>query len=91
MAPTAATHLLVAGLAAASALSLDVPSTIVGGGRIGNLLLELGVQGDALVRRGEPMPTSPSQGPIYVCTRNDGLASVVAATPVNLEGWRVGC
>lgn len=60
---------------------LDVPSLIVGGGRIGSLLLDLGVEGDALVKRGEPIPAEPSTGPIYVCTRNDALASVIEATP----------
>jgi len=29
------------------------------------------------------MPASPSSGPIYVCTRNDALAGVVAATPAH--------
>jgi hypothetical protein len=59
----------------------DVPSIIIGGGRIGNLLLDLGMPGDVLVRRGEPISETPSHGPIYVCTRNDDLVSIIEATP----------
>jgi len=62
-------------------MSADVPSIIVGGGRIGSLLLELGVEGDAMVKRGDRIPESPQTGPIYVCTRNDVLEDVIAATP----------
>jgi len=36
-----------------------------------------------LVRRGEPLPATPSSGPIYVCTRNDALEGIIAATPPN--------
>ena len=61
--------------------STDRPAIIVGGGRIGGLLMELGCEGDVLVCRGEPIPPSPSSGPIYVCTRNDALADIVARTP----------
>lgn len=34
-----------------------------------------------LVKRGEPFPESPSNGPIYVCTRNDALAGIIDSTP----------
>ena len=47
----------------------DVPSIIVGGGRIGSALRDLGVAGDVLLRRGDPFPTQPESGPIYVTTR----------------------
>lgn len=58
------------------------PAIIVGGGRIGSLLYDLGGGcGDVLMKRDDPFPTSPSEGPIYVCTRNDALADVVAKTP----------
>lgn len=66
---------------AAEAKALDVPSIIVGGGRIGSLLEQLGCEGDVLVRRGEPIPAEPAEGPIYVCTRNDALAGIVELTP----------
>jgi len=59
----------------------DVPSIIVGGGRIGSALKELGVEGDVVLRRGDAFPAAPASGPIYVTTRNDDLAGVVAATP----------
>ena len=33
--------------------------------------------------RGEPFPTEPATGPIYVCTRNDALAGIIEATPAH--------
>lgn len=52
-------------------------TTIVGSGRIGTALAQMG---DAIViRRGEAIPAN--DGPIYVCTRNDDLDAVVEATP----------
>ena len=65
----------------AAAATGTTPSIIVGGGRIGSLLKELGTDADVVVKRGEPIPSEPSSGPIYVCTRNDVLADVVAVTP----------
>ncbi|KAL1523940.1 hypothetical protein AB1Y20_018856 [Prymnesium parvum] len=62
----------------------DVPAIVIGGGRIGQTLATLGES--VLLRRGEPFPASPSSGPIYVCTRNDALAAVVAATPPERRG-----
>ena len=51
-------------------------ATIVGAGCIGTALSQMT---DAIVvRRGEPI--SSESGPIYVCTRNDDLESVVGAT-----------
>merc|ERR1719217_1047226 len=55
------------------AAAADVPSVIVGGGRIGNALREMGVPGDVVLKRGDPIPTEPATGPIYVSTRNDDL------------------
>ena len=52
-------------------------STIIGAGRIGTALAALA--GTEPVRRGQPIPDRP--GPIIVCTRNNDLAGVVAATP----------
>ena len=70
------------GALAAGAAAEDVPAVIVGGGRIGSLLAELGCEGDAVMRRGDAFPAdAPSSGPIYVCTRNDALEGVIAATP----------
>jgi len=59
----------------------DVPSIIVGGGRIGSLLADLGVEGDTVLRRGDAFPEAPAAGPIYVTTRNNDLAGVIEATP----------
>ena len=52
-------------------MSADVPSIVVGGGRIGSLLASLGES--VIVRRGDPIvgPESPTTGPIYVTTRNE--------------------
>lgn len=57
-----------------------VPAVIVGGGRVGRALQELGGGSDLLVRRGEPVPVD-FEGPILVCTRNDDLEAVLEATP----------
>ncbi|XP_030546901.2 uncharacterized protein LOC115752721 [Rhodamnia argentea] len=62
-----------------------VPAVIVGGGRVGRALQEMGSGGDVLVRRGEPVP-SDFEGPILVCTRNDDLEAVLDTTPSSR--WR---
>ncbi|KAL2321479.1 hypothetical protein Fmac_025858 [Flemingia macrophylla] len=56
------------------------PAVIVGGGRVGRALQEMGTGQDLLVRRGESVPLN-FEGPIFVCTRNDDLESVLQATP----------
>ncbi|KAH8076560.1 hypothetical protein JL721_571 [Aureococcus anophagefferens] len=57
----------------------DVPAVIVGSGRIGSMLKS---DGDAVMTSSSGWPAdAPDSGPIYVCTRNDALASVVAAVP----------
>jgi len=61
----------------------DGPSVIVGGGRIGTMLLDFGSRrgfDDTLVRRGELIPAD-HPGPVYVCTQIDDVAAVVAACP----------
>ncbi|CAM9155367.1 unnamed protein product, partial [Phaeothamnion confervicola] len=55
---------------------LDV---IVGKGRIGNALWDMGGRTAMLVGRTDPIPAG--EGPIYVCTRNDDLEDVIARTP----------
>ena len=63
------------------------PSVIVGGGRIGSLLKDLGTDEDVVVKRGEPIvPDNFPDGPIYVCTRNDDLEAIVKATPESRRG-----
>ncbi|XP_047328574.1 uncharacterized protein LOC124932021 isoform X1 [Impatiens glandulifera] len=57
-----------------------VPAIIVGGGRVGRALQDLGNGNDLLVKRGEPVPQD-FPGPILVCTRNDDLESVLQSTP----------
>ncbi|GAB4850576.1 hypothetical protein Ancab_029885 [Ancistrocladus abbreviatus] len=66
--------------AAGSAKVKVVPAIIVGGGRVGKALQDMGNGDDVLVRRGEPVPLDFS-GPILVCTRNDDLEAVLKATP----------
>ena len=41
----------------------------------------MGPAGDVIVKRGDPFPSEPATGPIYVCTRNDALQSVIDWTP----------
>jgi len=53
---------------------------IVGAGRVGQALQNMGGGRDILVKRGETVPAD-STGPIFVCTRNDVLGAIVDATP----------
>lgn len=56
--------------------------TVVGAGRIGGALRDLAVAEGldvAWVKRGDPIPDVA--GPVVVCTRNDDVAAVVAASP----------
>ncbi|XAR67808.1 hypothetical protein NMG60_11002724 [Bertholletia excelsa] len=57
-----------------------VPAIIVGGGRVGRMLQELGNGEDVLVKKGESVPLD-FPGPILVCTRNDDLEAVLQSTP----------
>lgn len=57
-----------------------VPAIIVGGGRVGRALQDLGSGEDFLVKRGESVPVD-IKGPILVCTRNDDLEAVLDSTP----------
>jgi hypothetical protein len=57
----------------------DVPAVIVGSGRIGSMLKS---DGDAVMTSSSGWPAdAPTSGPVYVCTRNDALASVIEAVP----------
>ncbi|KAL3375118.1 hypothetical protein AABB24_006559 [Solanum stoloniferum] len=60
--------------------NMVAPAIIVGGGRVGRALQDLGKGDDVLVKRGEPVPID-FVGPILVCTRNDDLEAVLEATP----------
>ncbi|KAE8710909.1 hypothetical protein F3Y22_tig00110318pilonHSYRG00064 [Hibiscus syriacus] len=57
-----------------------VPAVIVGGGRVGNALQDIGKGHDMPVKRGGPVPLY-FEGPILVCSRNDDLEAVLEATP----------
>ncbi len=57
------------------------PSIIIGGGRIGLALRRFGSGGDVVIGRGQNFPSEPSDGPIYVCTRNSELKDVVGRVP----------
>jgi hypothetical protein len=71
----------------------DTASIIVGDGRVGSLIADFGRRrgyDDLLIKRGDPIPELQAGGqlvrmPIYVCTRNDDLPAVLAATPK--ERW----
>ncbi|CAN0278404.1 unnamed protein product, partial [Ascophyllum nodosum] len=56
-------------------------AAIVGRGRIGNALFDMGGGKDTLIGRGDEVPDG--EGPIYVCTRNDDLENVISRTPVS--------
>ncbi|KAL9313902.1 hypothetical protein ACSQ67_019354 [Phaseolus vulgaris] len=56
------------------------PAVIVGGGRVGQALQDMGSGQDVLLRRGEAVPLN-FEGPILVCTRNDDLETVLQSTP----------
>mmetsp|Transcript_19468 Transcript_19468/g.35300 ORF Transcript_19468/g.35300 Transcript_19468/m.35300 type:complete len:364 (-) Transcript_19468:42-1133(-) len=56
-------------------------AVIVGGGRVGEALAAMGSGSDVILRRGEPFPATAPAGPIFVCTRNDALKSVIEMTP----------
>lgn len=55
------------------------PFTLVGGGRVGEALKEMGGNIDTVIGR-EGLVDGPP-GPIVVCTRNDALDNVVERTP----------
>lgn len=60
------------------------PGIIVGGGRIGSFLYESNGKIDTLLSRSsEESINEKGSGPIYICTRNDDLASVIAKTPAS--------
>jgi len=73
--------------------SENMPSIIVGDGRIGAMLADFGQRrgfDDIIIRRGDMIPELQAGGqlvrmPIYVCTRNDELDAVLAQTP--RERW----
>ena len=48
---------------------------------MGQALADMGVAGDVVMKRGDAFPSSPSVGPIFVCTRNDALQGVIDQTP----------
>jgi len=55
-----------------------VPFTIVGKGRVGQAIADMGAGEDVLLGRGEPI--EGPDGPIVVCTRNNDLQGVVDST-----------
>jgi hypothetical protein len=61
----------------------DGPSIIVGGGRIGSMLLDFGQRrkyDDILIKRGDAIPAN-HPGPVYVCTQACDIEAVIAACP----------
>lgn len=57
-----------------------IPSVIIGAGRVGQALQNMGTGKDVIVRRGEKVPEN-LPGPIFVCTRNDDMDAVLEITP----------
>lgn len=64
----------------AMAMAKVIPAVIVGSGRVGRALQEMGNGQDLVVKRGQSVPLD-FEGPIFVCTRNDDLDAVLQATP----------
>mmetsp|Transcript_6050 Transcript_6050/g.10752 ORF Transcript_6050/g.10752 Transcript_6050/m.10752 type:complete len:342 (-) Transcript_6050:1650-2675(-) len=58
----------------------DQPSIIIGAGRIGTFLASLGNEQDLVLKRGDSIPKD-HPGPIYICTRNSDLASIIESCP----------
>ncbi|GAB5353874.1 hypothetical protein AAMO2058_000071500 [Amorphochlora amoebiformis] len=53
-----------------------MPSVIIGGGRVGEALKEMGSGDDVIMGRYDDFPENITSGPIYVATRNDALDDV---------------
>lgn len=75
-------RLLITSMSSATTTSATkvIPSIIVGGGRVGQALQQMGGGQDLLVKRGQLVPVD-FPGPILVCTRNDDLDAVLQSTP----------
>ena len=65
----------------------DMPSIIVGDGRVGAMLADFGKRrgfDDVIIKRGDPIPeltVGEPPCPIYICTRAEDLEAVVAQCP----------
>lgn len=56
--------------------------TIIGDGRVGAALADMGDGSDVIIKRGQSiMENALPSGPIIICTRNDDLDAIVAETP----------
>jgi len=70
------------GLALASSGTVESGfCTVIGGGRIGSMLMEGGES--LLLRRGDSIPEENEGTPILVATRNDSLNGIIDACPEN--------
>jgi len=56
--------------------------TVIGGGRIGNMLMDGAGPDDTLVKRGDTVDADGA-GPIFIATRNDSLQGIVDGCPDN--------
>lgn len=65
--------------------TVDGPSVIIGKGRIGQTLMDLGKGDDVFVERGGSIPMELDDGvtsfPIYVCVPNDDVEGVIKSCP----------
>lgn len=77
--PTANSTTATAAAVNAATSTQQQAFTVVGGGRVGLALSNMGTGKDVVIGRGQPIEGPP--GPIIVCTRNDDLAAIVDATP----------
>jgi hypothetical protein len=74
---------LTKAMASSSAAASELkPAIIIGGGRVGKALFDMGEnKGDVVLRREDEFPKIPKEGPIFVCTRNAELEKVIEKTP----------
>ena len=73
---------LTKAMASSAAASELKPAIIIGGGRVGKALFDMGEnKGDVVLRREDEFPKIPKEGPIFVCTRNAELEKVIEKTP----------
>ena len=75
--------LIIQLIAISTATKLITPGTIIGGGRIGSFLYESNNKLDTLITRSSGQTINEdTQGPIYICTRNDDLNDIITKTPL---------
>ena len=80
--PILAASLITRSVTALRLTMAITPGTIIGNGRIGNMLFEKNDKKDVLISRSDNYADKlPAEGPIYISTRNKDLEEIIASTP----------